>query len=230
MEMTDGVLLFGASQRTGLEVARILTGRGEKVTAFVRPSSDRTNLQSLNVDFVPGDAVDADSVDAAFASGNYKAVINTIGGKRGDEPRPDFDGTRNIVDSAKRHGVTRMLLVTMVGTGDSAVVLSEQARKFLGPVAELKTRAEDYLMQSGLDATILRPGGMLSEPATGTAIKTEDHSVMGIIHRPDLAALVVESLDDDATIGKIFHTVDPGIKEQPGLQRGDVPKPGQEKP
>ena len=228
--MTDGVLVFGASQRTGLEVARILTKRGEKVTAFVRPTSDRTNLEPLNVDFVTGDAVDADSVDAAFASGNYRAVINTIGGKRGDEPRPDFEGTKNIVDAAERHVVNRMLLVTMVGTGDSEVVLSEQARKFLGPVAELKTKAEDYLMQSGLDATILRPGGMLSEPATGTAIKTEDHSVMGIIHRADLAALVVDSLDDDGTIGKIFHTVDPEIKEQPGLQRGDVPKPGQEKP
>ena len=228
--MTDGVLLFGASQRTGLEVAKILSGRGENVTAFVRPSSDRTNLESLNVKFVTGDAVDTDSVEAAFASGNYRAVINTIGGKRGDEPRPDFEGTKNIVDSAKRHGVNRMLLVTMVGTGDSEVVLSEQARKFLGPVAELKTKAEDYLMHSGLDATILRPGGMLSQPATGTAIKTEDHSVMGIIHRPDLAALVVDTLEANATIGKIFHTVDPQIKEQPGLQRGDVPKPGQEKP
>ena len=228
--MTHGVLVFGASQRTGLEVARILTKRGEKVTAFVRPTSDRTNLEPLNVAFITGDAVDMDSVDAAFASGNYRAVINTIGGKRGDEPRPDFEGTKNIVDAAKRHGVSRMLLVTMVGTGDSEVVLSEQARKFLGPVAKLKTKAEDYLMRSSLDATILRPGGMLSEPATGTAIKTEDHSVMGIIHRADLAALIVDSLDDDGTIGKIYHTVDPEIKEQPGLQRGDVPKPGQEKP
>ena len=85
-------------------------------------------------------------------------------------------------------------------------------------------------MNSGLDATILRPGGMLSEPATGSAIKTEDHSVMGMIHRADLAALVVESLDDDETIGKIFHTIDPEISETPPLQRGVTPKFGQEKP
>lgn len=228
--MTDGVLLFGASQRTGLEVARILTARGDNVTAFVRPSSDRANLEELNVTFVTGDATDADTVDAAFASGSFTAVINTIGGKRGEEPRPDYIGTKNIVDAAIRHGVKRMLMVTMVGAGDSNAVLSDQARKFLGPVAELKTQGEDYMMASDLDATILRPGGMLSQPATGTAIKTEDHSAMGIIHRPDLAALVVESLDDDGTIGKIFHTIDPEIKEQPGLQRGEVPKPGQEKP
>lgn len=228
--MTDGILLFGGSQRTGLEVAKILTGRGDHVTAFVRPTSDRSQLEALNVTFVTGDATDGDTVEAAFDSGKFRAVINTIGGKRGEEPRPDYIGTKNIVDAARRHGVKRMLMVTMVGAGDSNSVLSEQAKKFLGPVAELKSQGEDYMMASDLDATILRPGGMLSQPATGTAIKTEDHSVMGIIHRPDLAALVVESLDDDGTIGKIFHTVDPEIKEQPGLQRGEVPKPGQEKP
>lgn len=228
--MADGILLFGGSQRTGLEVAKILAGRGENVTAFVRPTSDRSGLEPLNVRFVTGDVTDADSVEAAFASGKFRAVINTIGGKRGEEPRPDLIGNKNLVDAAKRHGVTRVILVTMVGAGDSHSVLSEQAKKFLGPVAELKSQAEDYLLQSGLDATILRPGGMLSQPATGTAIKTEDHSAMGIIHRADLAALVVEALDDDSTIGKIFHTIDPEIKEQPGLQRGEVPKPGQEKP
>lgn len=85
-------------------------------------------------------------------------------------------------------------------------------------------------MDSGLDATILRPGGMQSDPSTGTAIKTEDHTTMGIINRSDLAALVVECLDDPGTIGKIFHTVDPEIKRQPPLQRGEAPKPGEAKP
>ena len=228
--MNDGILLFGASQRTGLEAARILAGRGEQVTAFVRPTSDRTHLEKLGVAFVTGDALDADAVDAAFASGNFRAVINTIGGSRQEPRRPDVVGTKNIVDAAKRHGVKRMLLVTAIGAGDSRDALSENAWKFLGPVIELKTQAEAYLSNSGLDATILRPGGMASEPATGTAIKTEDHTVMGIIQRADLAALAVECLDDDATIGKIFHTIDPEIKEQPPLQRGEAPRADEEKP
>ena len=48
--------------------------------------------------------------------------------------------------------------------------------------------------------------------------------------RADLAALVVECLDDDSTIGRIYHTIDPEIQEQPPLQRGEAPKPGVEKP
>jgi uncharacterized protein YbjT (DUF2867 family) len=228
--MTDGILLFGASQRTGLEVAKILVGRGEPVAAFVRPTSDTQALEALGVTLVIGDALDAEAVDAAFAAGSYRAAISSIGGSRKDARRPDFDTTKNIADAAQRHGVKRVLLVTMIGAGDSRGLLSEQALKFLGKAGELKTQAEDYLMGSGLDATVLRPGGMLSEPATGTAIMTEDHTVMGIIHRADLAALVVQCLDDDATIGKTFHTVDPEIKQRPGLQQGVVPKAGEEKP
>ncbi len=82
-------------------------------------------------------------------------------------------------------------------------------------------------MQSGLDATILRPGGLASDPASGTAIKTEDHSVMGVINRGDLARLTVDCIDDDATIGRIYHTVDPEITWQAPLQRGeDLPSGG----
>lgn len=228
--MSDAVLLFGASQRTGLEVAKILTGRGEAVTAMVRESSDTSGLDALDVRQVVGDALDADAVEAVFASGQFRAAITTIGGSRKEPRRPDVESTRNIVDAAKRHGVKRVLLVTAIGSGDSRPVLSDTAWKYLGPVIELKTQAEDYLMQSGLDATILRPGGMQSEAATGTALKTEDHTVMGTINRADLAALVVECLDDDRTIGKIYHTVDPQIKSQPPLQRGEAPQPGQVKP
>jgi uncharacterized protein YbjT (DUF2867 family) len=228
--MSKGILLFGASQRTGLEIARILVARGEQVTAFVRTKSDRTELDKLAVNFVVGDVTVAEDVDNALASGDYRAVICTVGGARGDDPRPDFIGVRNIVDAALRSGVRRMLIVTVIGAGDSRAAISANAWKFLGPVIELKTQAEEYLMKSGLDATILRPGGMASEAATGTAIKTEDHSVMGIIQRADLAALVVDCLDDDSTVGRIFHAVDPEIKERPPLERGEAMRPGSAKP
>jgi uncharacterized protein YbjT (DUF2867 family) len=228
--MTQGVLIFGATQGTGLETARLLAGRGESVTAFVRKTSDLTALKSLDVELVTGDALDADSVEAAFAGGDFLAVINSIGGSRKEPQRPDMIGTQNIVDAAKRHGVKRLLMVTAVGAGDSRPVLSDHAWKFLGPVIELKTQAEAYVTASELDATILRPGGMRSDPATGTAIKTEDHTVMGVIHRADLAALVVDCLDDDSTVGKIFHTIDPEIKDGPPLQQGVTPVTGEKKP
>ena len=217
--MSDGgILVFGASRGTGFEATKLLAERGDKVTAFVRPTSDRSGLEPLGVDYAVGDVLDPESVQAAFASSNFHAVINTVGGRRG-EPRPDFDGVKHMVDAAKAAGVKRVLLVTAIGTGDSINTVSPRTREVLGRVLAIKTEAENYLMASGLDYTILRPGGLNRDAASGTGIMTEDHGVMGSISRAELGALVVKALDDDGTIGKVYHTIDPAITEKPPLER-----------
>lgn len=226
--VSDGVLIFGATRETGLEVAKLLTARGEKVTSFVRPTSDSTELKTLKLQqLVYGDVLDPVTVGKAFAAGRFRAVVCTIGAHRGQVPRPDFEGVKVIVDAARNLTVSvpRILLVTVIGAGDSRDAVAPKVIEVLGEVIRLKTLAENYLIESGLKYTILRPGGMTSEPASGTAIRTEDHKVMGVISRADLARLVVECLDDESTVGHIYHTVDPEIKWQPPLQRGeDLPK------
>ena len=219
--MADGVLICGGNRGTGLEVARLLERRGEQVTVLVRPAADIAALLQLHVKLFRGDVLDPRSVEAAFASGSFRAVVDTVGGKRG-EPRPDYHGTRNLVDAARAAGVQRFIFVTAIGTGDSRGAVGPKVLEFLGPVLEEKTLGENYLMASGLDYTILRPGGMSHDPASGTAIRTEDRSVMGMINRADLARIVVDCLDEPLTIGKVFHTVDPAIQRQAALQRGDA--------
>lgn len=218
--MRDGILLFGASRGTGLEIARLLAGRGESVTAMIRPGADGTELEGLGVRVLRGDVLHRGDVENAVRSGQFRAVIDTVGGKRG-EPRPDYEGTVLLVDAARQAGVPRFLFVTAIGCGESRQAVGPRVIEFLGAVLAEKTRGEDYLLGSGLDYTILRPGGMTSNPASGTAIRTEDQTVMGVINRADLARLVVECLDDPATIGRIYHTVDPAIKEAAPLQRGE---------
>ena len=219
--MSKNILIFGATRGTGYETAKILCERGDRVTALVREGSDASGLDAMGVTIVRGNAIEAEDVRRALESGPFTAAINTMGGKRGETPRPDVEGMKNILAAAKPAGVTRHLLVTAIGSGDSHSAVSPNVHKFLGEVLKQKTEIENLLQQSGLDFTILRPGGMTTDPATGTAIKTEDHQVMGMINRADLAALVVECLDDDATIGRIYHTIDPEITEKPPLERGE---------
>jgi len=225
--VSDGVLIFGASRETGLETAKLLIARGEQVTAFVRPTSDIAELNNLKPRLVYGDVLDPVAVGKAFAAGRFRAVVCTIGAHRGQVPRPDFEGVKVIVDAAKNlaAGVPRIILVTVIGAGDSRGVVSPKALEVLGEAMRLKTLAENYLVESGLKYTILRPGGMTSDPASGTGIKTEDHKVKGVIARADLARLILECLDDESTVGRIYHAVDPEIKWLPPLERGeDLPK------
>lgn len=61
-----------------------------------------------------------------------------------------------------------------------------------------KNKAErDLRMYTNLDWTIIRPGGLKSEPATGKAILTDDKKASGVINRADVAALVIKALGTD---------------------------------
>jgi nucleoside-diphosphate-sugar epimerase len=202
------VLLVGASSGTGLEIAKVLAARGDDVTAFVRPTSNRSGLAPLNVKYVVGDATNFADVKAAFTHQKVRAVVSTLGGRPG-EPRPDFVGTRNLVDAAKAAGVRRMILITVIGTGDSAETLPVRVRENLAKVIPLKNSSEAYLSSSGLAYTIIRPGGLTNAAGDGKSFLTLDHSMMSSISRAELARLTVSALDDDRTIDRIYHAIDP---------------------
>jgi uncharacterized protein YbjT (DUF2867 family) len=71
-----------------------------------------------------------------------------------------------------------------------------------------KEKAEKHLIESGLTYTVIRPGGLKSEPATGNGVVTEDYKVAGTIHRADVAQLVCQCLASDAANNKILSAVD----------------------
>lgn len=206
----DGYLIFGASRNTGLDVAELLAKRGDKVTAVVRPSSDSSALKALGVTILPGDALDMDSVKAAFAGKNYRAVLTTIACFSCD-PKPDYLGNKNIFDAAKEAGAKRVVLMTTIGAGDSYNTAPWSARSFLKDMLPLKTQAEDHLKASGLDYTIIRPGGLTFTPATGQGVLSVDPTGFGVIGREELARLVVGVLDDDKTIGKTLAAFDASL-------------------
>lgn len=201
------VLIFGATRNTGLMVAQLLTERGDKVTAFVRPTSDRTELEKLGVDFVVGDAMDIETVEAAFSAGDYRAALTTIGCLSCDPP-PDYQANANIIAAAKASGVQRLVLVTTIGAGDSQNAMPKLSQRVLAKTLPLKTRAEEDIRVSGLDYTIIRPGGLRSGHRTGNGVLTEDIDTFGFIFREDLAELLVAVLDDDRSIGKTLAAVD----------------------
>lgn len=203
------VLIFGATRGTGLEVAKLLRARGDRVVAFVRPASDRGALEALGVEFVEGDANDKASVKAGFASGQYRAVVSTIGCLSCDPP-PDFIGNRNITDAAVATGVKRFVLITSIGVGDSKDAAPWLSRRFLAPILPLKEQAETHLRASGLDYTIIRPGGLPpGDVATGRGVLSEEREAFGFIGRPDLARLIVTTLDDNRAVKKTYAAVDP---------------------
>jgi uncharacterized protein YbjT (DUF2867 family) len=206
----SSVLIFGATRNTGLMVAEQLVARGDRVTAFVRPTSDRAALEKLGVEFVVGDAMDIASVREAFVDRKVSAVLTTIG-CLSCEPPPDFQGNANIFVAATEAQVSRVVFVTSIGAGNSHDAAPALSKRVLAKILPLKTQAEHELQNSGLDYTIIRPGGLRAGKRTGSGVLSEDIEAFGYIYREDLADLIVAVLDDDRAIGKTFAALDTNI-------------------
>ena len=73
-------------------------------------------------------------------------------------------------------------------------------------------QAENHLIASGLTYTVIRPGGLKSEPATGRGVLTEDYKISGIIHRADVAQLVYKCLISDRADNKVPSAVDRDLR------------------
>jgi uncharacterized protein YbjT (DUF2867 family) len=194
------ILVFGGNRGTGLGIA-------------VRSSSNTAELETLGVDTVVADALQADTVESALRAKPFVAVISTLGTSRGEQTqRPDFIGNRHVIDAAKSAGIRRVLLITVIGAGDSIEAAPLPSRRFLAEVIELKSRAENHLRASGLDYTIIRPGGLTDGAPSGEAFLADDPATFSFIARADLAKLVVDALGDPATIGKTYSAYDPSRK------------------
>ncbi|MBD2041895.1 SDR family oxidoreductase [Microcoleus sp. FACHB-672] len=203
------VFLAGASRGVGEQIAFCLMNQAVKVKALLRSETNRTQLESMGLKVATGDALDVAAVEQAMQGDEpIYAVISTIGGLPKDGERADYLGNKNLIDAAVKAGVQKFILVSSIGAGESVLALPPQALQTLGPVLVEKEKAEQHLINSGLTYTIIRPGGLKSEPATGNGLLTEDHRVAGTIHRADVAHLVCQCLASEAANNKILSAVD----------------------
>jgi uncharacterized protein YbjT (DUF2867 family) len=202
------VLIFGGTRGVGLETARQLSEKGEAVTVMVRKSSDLTALNELKVKTVVGDALDSAAVAAALASGDFDAVVSTLGGTPDTGFEVDGDGNVNAIDATKAAGVTRFILISSIGVGNSTETMPEAGRKALAGALAGKGRAEERLKEIDLAYTVIRPGVLTNKPANGKGYLTEDPTVIGLISRAEVARLTVDSLSDESTYRKIYTAIE----------------------
>lgn len=206
--MSSYVFLAGASRGVGHEILKGLIAQNQQVRALVRSHSTASELQAMGVETAIADALNPEQLEQAMTGLKIETVISTIGGKPQDGERADYLGNKNLIDAAVKAGVKRFILVTSIGSGESVVALPPQALAALKDVLAEKEKAEQHLIASGLTYTIIRPGGLKSEPATGNGVLTEDPKIAGTIHRADVADLICRCLMSDRANNKIFSAVD----------------------
>ena len=104
------VLIIGGAGHAGSAVARMLIERGDHVTAFVRATTDRSKLEGVPVDYVVGDAMEADEVAAALEGKQFDVFFETVQVWPGTEASYT-QMYENFVPWARRMGVNQFISI-----------------------------------------------------------------------------------------------------------------------
>ncbi|MGA8595686.1 MAG: hopanoid-associated sugar epimerase [Bryobacteraceae bacterium] len=152
------ILVTGASGFLGWHVARLLVERGYKVRALCRPSSQ---IRELEAERVVGDLRDPPSLERAVSGCSlvfHVAADYRLWSKHPDELyRSNVEGTRHILEAAKRAQVERIVYTSTVGCigipkdapGDEAMPVD--AREMIGHYKLSKWRAEQVALEKSRD-------------------------------------------------------------------------------
>ena len=220
------IFVAGGTSGVGLEVVKLLVDQGNPVQCLVRRPESVGMLEEISKDLITctiGDALDEAAVQECM--NNCVAAVTTLGGKPSENgKRVDYIGNSNVVEQAGILGCERIILVTSIGCGPTKDAVGEDVYEVLKEALVAKDKAErDLRMYTNLDWTIIRPGGLKSEAATGKAILTDDVTAVGTIHRADVASLVVKALGSEGkATRKELSAVDPSVSENLAVNAFDV--------
>lgn len=199
-------MIICADTDTGYRLSVLLRREQRDVIALMRRRADPVLIRKLGCEIVPADPGDRDelfSIMRAHAA-QQPQVVCMLGGT----PQLNSQGNLNAIDAAVECGLRRFIMLTSVGCGDSAAAVDPFVKAFIGKALRAKNWAETHLQASGLDWTIIRPGGMVRRATKGKPILVANPNVSGYINVFDLGDVVFQALQSPQTIGRIYTAVD----------------------
>jgi uncharacterized protein YbjT (DUF2867 family) len=193
------VLVIGASGFVGRRLARALLADGHAVRCLARTPAKVADLASAGCEVIQGDMSDAEAVlRAAEGIDAVYVAVHTLSPQPASSPDKGFmdvetAGLRNIVAACLARGARRVIYLTSLGTDANApsVWLRERGR------------AEQVLFDSGLDATVIRPGQIAGVGGHGFNMGNGRQKWRNIAV-DDLVYYLVGVLDDPRAFGQRY--------------------------
>lgn len=194
------VIVFGGTGSVGRFVVDQALEAGHHVALFTRDRS-AVSRRHDRLDVVEGSVFDAVAVREAIVGNDAVIVTLGAGSKGGVRAR----GTDTITGAMREVGVTRIIVQSTLGVGESWANLNFVWKRLmfgmiLREVYADHVEQERVTRESGLDWTIARPGAFTDGPRTGTyrrGFGPTPQRKTPKIARADVADFVVSQLTDD---------------------------------
>jgi putative NADH-flavin reductase len=195
--------VFGATGGTGRQIVEQALAGGHGVSALVR---DKSKLPPAGdkLAVLEGNVLDRAAVDRTVEGAD--AVFVSLGNTANNPNMVVSEGTAVVAAAMQAAGVKRLIVISSLGVGDS----KDQVPLFFKAIIATALRGafqdkeaqEKLVMASGLDWTIIRPGGLTDGPVTGAYRAGLDRTIGGSVSRADVAAFALAQLASDEYLRK----------------------------
>jgi uncharacterized protein YbjT (DUF2867 family) len=203
------VVVIGGHGKVALELARILTERGDEVDSVFRNPDHSDDVAATGARPVVADIERLDTDALADLVAGHDAVVFSAGAGGGNPERTyavDRDAAIRVIDAAGQAGAPRFVMVSYFGAGPDHGVPPDDP---FFAYAEAKAAADAYLRASELAWTVLGPGRLTLHAPTGKIALAQGK---GEVSRADVALAVAAALADDSTIRRTIE-----------FNNGDIP-------
>ncbi|MFF2371561.1 SDR family oxidoreductase [Agromyces sp. NPDC058110] len=208
------VVIAGGHGKIALMLERLLADGGHDPVALIRNPDHAADVEAAGAVPVVLD-LEAASVDevAAVLSGSgdrADAVVFAAGAGPGSTAERkltvDRDGAVLLAEAARAAGVPRIVVISAMRADAFDAASDDVFQIYL----RAKSEADAAVRASGLDYTIVRPGGLTDEPATGLVV-ADTTLPKGSISRADVAATVAAILTTGAASHRQFELTEGGL-------------------
>ena len=201
------IAIVGGHGQVAQHLIHVLRRSDHDPVALVRTDEYREELESKGAEVRILDIEQQDAADFATAFEGCDAVVFAAGGgPDGNIERKrtvDLEGSLKSIEGARQAGVSRFVQISAIGVDEP---LPDDTGDVWRAYVEAKRDADAALRASDLDWTIIRPGRLTDDPATG--LVTLGGTVeRGDVTRADVGAVVAAVLDAPRASGKQWELV-----------------------
>jgi nucleoside-diphosphate-sugar epimerase len=199
------IAIAGGHGQIAMRLAKVLSQRGDEAVALIRNPGHADEVRQVGAKPVVVDLEHAAEDDVAQAIASCDAIVFAAGAGPGSGPERketmDYGGAVKLIAAAKQAGVGRYVIVSSMGANPET-----PGNDTFSVYLRAKGRADDAVRASGLDATVVRPGGLTNDAGTGR-VNLGESVPRGQVTRDDVAAVLAAVLDSPNTIGRTVDLI-----------------------